>query len=39
MVNFRVRDLNAMLAQLREADVTVDGDVVEEGGVGRFAHF
>ncbi len=38
MINFRVRDLDAMLAQLREADVTVDGDVVEEAGVGRFAH-
>lgn len=38
MVNFRVRDLDAMLAQLRDADVTIDGDVVEEAGVGRFAH-
>jgi glyoxylase I family protein len=38
MVNFRVRDLDAMLVQLREADVIIDGDVVEEAGVGRFAH-
>jgi predicted enzyme related to lactoylglutathione lyase len=38
MVNFRVRDLDAMLAQLRDADVTIDGGVVEEAGVGRLAH-
>lgn len=38
MVNFRVRDLDAMLAQLRSADVTIDGDFVEAPGVGRFAH-
>lgn len=38
MVNFRVRDLDAMLAQLRDADVTIDGEVVEQAGVGRFAH-
>jgi catechol 2,3-dioxygenase-like lactoylglutathione lyase family enzyme len=38
MVNFRVRDLDAMLAQLRDADVTIDGDVVDEPGIGRFAH-
>lgn len=39
MVNFRVRDLDAMLAQLQNAGVSPDGDVVEEAGVGRFAHF
>jgi predicted enzyme related to lactoylglutathione lyase len=38
MLNFRVRDLDAMLTQLRAAEVTVDGDVVDEPGVGRFAH-
>lgn len=35
MVNFRVRDLDAMLAQLREAGVEVD-DQVEELEFGRF---
>lgn len=39
MVNFRVRDLGAMLAQLQDAGVTPDGDVMEDVGVGRFAHF
>ena len=38
MLNFRVRDLDAMLVQLREADVTIDGDVLDQPGVGRFAH-
>jgi catechol 2,3-dioxygenase-like lactoylglutathione lyase family enzyme len=38
MVNFRVRDLDAMLTQLREADVIIDGDVIEAAGIGRFAH-
>lgn len=38
MVNFRVRDLDAMLTQLRDAGVTIEGDVVEAAGVGRFAH-
>lgn len=38
MVNFRVRDLDAMLAQLRAAGVSPEGDVVEAAGVGRFAH-
>ena len=38
MINFRVRDLDAMLAQLRDAGVAIDGDVVEAAGVGRFAH-
>jgi catechol 2,3-dioxygenase-like lactoylglutathione lyase family enzyme len=35
MVNYRVRDLDAMLAQLRAAGVTVD-DKVEELEFGRF---
>jgi catechol 2,3-dioxygenase-like lactoylglutathione lyase family enzyme len=35
MVNYRVRDLDAMLAQLRAAGVTVD-DHVEEHEHGRF---
>ncbi len=39
MVNFRVSDLDAMLAQLMAGGVTPDGDVVEAAGVGRFAHF
>lgn len=38
MVNFRVRDLDAMLAQLHEGGVLPEGEVVEEAGVGRFAH-
>ena len=36
MVNFRVRDLDAMLAQLRAGGVDVD-DRVEETEYGRFA--
>ena len=36
MVDFRVRDLDAMLAQLRAAGVTVDASVQEMAGVGRF---
>ena len=36
MVNFRVRDLDAMLAQLRGAGVDVD-DRVEQMEYGRFA--
>jgi predicted enzyme related to lactoylglutathione lyase len=35
MINFRVRDLDAMLTQLRAAGVTVD-DKVEESEFGRF---
>lgn len=35
MVNYRVRDLDAMLAQLRAAGVEVD-DRVEDYGFGRF---
>jgi predicted enzyme related to lactoylglutathione lyase len=38
MVNFRVRDLDAMLAQLRAAGVTVD-ETVQEYEFGRFAWF
>jgi predicted enzyme related to lactoylglutathione lyase len=36
MVNFRVRDLDAMLAQLRAAGVGVDDDVETMEGIGRF---
>lgn len=35
MVNFRVRDLHAMLAQLRAADCAVD-EKVEESDFGKF---
>jgi predicted enzyme related to lactoylglutathione lyase len=36
MINFRVRDLDAMLAQLRAAGVNVDGGVQVMDGIGRF---
>ena len=36
MLNFRVRDLDAMLAQLRAAGADVADDVQEMEGVGRF---
>ena len=36
MLNFRVRDLDAMLAQLRAAGADVAADVQEMEGVGRF---
>jgi len=36
MMNLRVRDLDAMLAQLRAAGAAVDDDVQEMDGVGRF---
>jgi predicted enzyme related to lactoylglutathione lyase len=36
MVNYRVRDLDAMLAQLRAAGATVE-DKIEDHGYGRFA--
>ena len=36
MLNFRVRDLDAMLAQLRAAGATVSDDVQDMDGVGRF---
>ena len=35
MVNYRVRDLDAMLAQLRAAGVEVD-DAIEDSAYGRF---
>lgn len=38
MVNFRVRELDAMLAQLRAAGVVTDEGVVEQQGVGRFGY-
>jgi predicted enzyme related to lactoylglutathione lyase len=34
---FRVRDLDAMVAQLRAAGIVVGDEIVEEDGVGRFA--
>ncbi|MDQ7802958.1 VOC family protein [Amycolatopsis sp. A133] len=36
MLNFRVRDLDAMLAQLRERGADVAEDVQDMAGVGRF---
>lgn len=36
MLNFRVRDLDAMLAQLRDRGTDVVGDVQDMEGVGRF---
>ena len=36
MVNYRMKNLDAMLAQLRSAKVMVD-DKIEESGYGRFA--
>ena len=36
LLNFRVRDLDAMLAQLRAAGVRIDSQETEEGA-GRFA--
>ncbi len=38
MVNFRVRDLDAMLAQLHDAGIDPEDEVVEAAGVGRFVH-
>jgi predicted enzyme related to lactoylglutathione lyase len=37
MLNFRVRDLDAMLAQLRGKGADVSDDLQEYDGVGRFA--
>jgi predicted enzyme related to lactoylglutathione lyase len=37
MLNFRVRDLDAMLQQLRSRSADVAGDPQEMEGVGRFA--
>jgi predicted enzyme related to lactoylglutathione lyase len=36
MLNFRVRDLDAMLEQLRAKGADVDGEAQEMAGVGRF---
>ncbi|MER6220894.1 VOC family protein [Streptomyces sp. 900105755] len=36
MLNFRVRDLDAMLAQLRAKGADVDAETQEMDGVGRF---
>jgi predicted enzyme related to lactoylglutathione lyase len=36
MLNFRVRDLDAMLAQLRAVGADVSGDAEDMEGVGRF---
>jgi predicted enzyme related to lactoylglutathione lyase len=36
MLNFRVRDLDAMLGQLRAAGTEVAGEIQEMQGVGRF---
>jgi predicted enzyme related to lactoylglutathione lyase len=36
MLNFRVRDLDAMLAQLREKGANVAGEPEDMEGVGRF---
>lgn len=39
MLNFRVRDLDAMLAQLRAAGADVAEETQETDGVGRFGRF
>jgi len=36
MVNYRVRNLDAMLAQLRAAGIQVDGEAKDYGDLGRF---
>jgi predicted enzyme related to lactoylglutathione lyase len=36
MINFRVADLDAMLAQLRRKGADVDAETQEMEGVGRF---
>jgi hypothetical protein len=36
MLNFRVGNLDAMLAQLRKAGATIDERVEDQAGVGRF---
>lgn len=36
MLNFRVRDLDAMLAQLRDGGADVADDVAHVDGIGRF---
>jgi predicted enzyme related to lactoylglutathione lyase len=37
MINFRVRDLGAMIEQLREKGADVDPEMQEMEGIGRFA--
>lgn len=37
MINFRVRDLDAMVARLRTAGAAVDGEIDTEEGTGRCA--
>jgi predicted enzyme related to lactoylglutathione lyase len=37
MINFRVEDLDGMLAQLKAAEVTIVKQAEEQVGVGRFA--
>jgi predicted enzyme related to lactoylglutathione lyase len=37
MVNFRVRNLDAMVVQLRTAGADIDGEIETEEGTGRFA--
>jgi predicted enzyme related to lactoylglutathione lyase len=37
MLNFRVRDIDAMVAQLRAMGAAVDGEIEIEQGAGRFA--
>ena len=37
MINFRVSDLDGMLARLRDGGVDVDGDVQVMEGIGRFS--
>jgi predicted enzyme related to lactoylglutathione lyase len=36
MINFRVPNLDAMLSQLRDGGVDVDGKIEEMAGIGRF---
>jgi predicted enzyme related to lactoylglutathione lyase len=36
MLNFRIRDLDAMLAQLRDKGADVAGDTQDMDGIGRF---
>lgn len=38
MVKFRVRNHDAMLAQLRSAGIEPDDEVDDQPGIGRFAH-
>ena len=37
MLNFRVDDIDGMLAQLKENGVKIVKDIAEQAGVGRFA--